>query len=42
MPFDLVFYTVSCIGFYKLGVFTQKHPGELTRYVKFVWRWMHQ
>lgn len=46
MSLSFVFFLASCAGFYKLGVFNTKHPGELagmlTRFGTRCWQWMHQ
>ena len=42
MSLSMLIYIVSCIGFYKLGAFNQKHPGELWRSGQFFWKWLNQ
>ena len=42
MSFGMLLYILSCIGFYKLGAFNQKHPGELWRSAQLFWKWLHQ
>jgi hypothetical protein len=40
MSFSMLFYLLSCVGFYKLGGFTERNPGQLWEWAKQLRVWM--
>jgi hypothetical protein len=40
MSISSLLFIMTCLGSYKLGVYTERHPGDLWARAKIVWGWM--
>lgn len=42
MSFSSLIYVGICWGMFRLGAFSERNPGEVTRRVKLAWGWLRE
>ena len=42
MSISSILFFASCWGMFKLGVYTERHPGEIFELGTRLWKWMQQ